>query len=480
MAKRVILSTRVGLGWSAGDNPIPGATRAIELQTESGLGWSVRPAPINPSAPVNVLAPSISGDIRQGELVTASRGNWSSSGTVTYAYRWLAGGVAISGATGLTYTPKASDVSKGLSFEVTATNASGSTVRATTAQSVLPEYVASVAFGDIIGAFGNSTVAGFATGGGTAQVANSWPTKLAQLMTTAGVRSSAQNRFGCASGSFATLLQMDGRVTSSGGFTQSASFVPGGNAMSTTAAGSSVTINLGVSDKIVVYWINNTAGRIANYSVSNGGPSGTITTTGTYALQKLELDAPLGEHSITISNNTAAVVIMGVEAYDSTGGIPTRVYNFGISGGTSTQLIDNSDATAGRRAGYLLLAPKICIIEGCIINDWRSTLPITVAQSKANLNTLIDTVLQIPGAVPILMTPVFDNGVGGNTADQELYVTAMREIAAERGIKLIDIRALFVSWEYANAQGWMSDTVHPSAIGYQVIAEYVLSVLRLA
>ncbi|MEB2843818.1 SGNH/GDSL hydrolase family protein [Endobacterium cereale] len=341
--------------------------------------------------------------------------------------------------------------------------------------------VATVAPGALIAAIGDSTVAGVSTGGGTSQIANSWVSHFANRLNAKGKRATAQNRFGCASGTWAALLSMDSRVTSTGAWTQSASLAPGGNAfgINNPAAAGSATISLGVCNKISVYWVNNTAGRIMDYAVDNGGPTGNLTTTGVYRIEKTELAVPAGQHSITFTQNTAHFVILGVEAYNDVGGMPTRFYNLGISGGTSTQMIDNSDATAGRRAGYAYHAPDLSIIEGGIINDWRQGIP--VATSKANLTTLVQTLKAVKGGTGkvVLMTPVFDNGTLGNTANQELYVQAMREVAAEQGVPLIDIRKAFRSFAYAQSQGWMSDDVHPSAAGYEFIASILEKVIAV-
>jgi len=64
--------------------------------------------------------------------------------------------------------------------------------------------------------------------------------------------------------------------------------------------------------------------------------------------------------------------------------------------------------------------------------------------------------------------------VGADHGDQELYVTAMREVAAELGVALLDIRALRRSHAYAVSQGWaVQGDVHPTAAGYDKIAKWI-------
>lgn len=79
------------------------------------------------AAPVNHMAPAIA---IEGETFSVT-GNglwWNSStgGVPTYTYQWLRDGVAISGATGATYTRGGSDAGADTTVRVTATDANGS------------------------------------------------------------------------------------------------------------------------------------------------------------------------------------------------------------------------------------------------------------------------------------------------------------------------------------------------------------------
>lgn len=82
-------------------------------------------AAVGPTVPVNTVPPSITGPAQEGQTLTGAIGTWT--GAVTFAYQWLRGGAAIAGADELTYVPQAADVGQLLAFQVTATNAGGST-----------------------------------------------------------------------------------------------------------------------------------------------------------------------------------------------------------------------------------------------------------------------------------------------------------------------------------------------------------------
>jgi RHS repeat-associated protein len=85
--------------------------------------------------PVNVTAPTVSGDPRVGSTLGVSNGSWNASasyGGLSYSYQWLRCGydgtacTTISGATGSTYTPVSADNSHALAAVVTASNSSAS------------------------------------------------------------------------------------------------------------------------------------------------------------------------------------------------------------------------------------------------------------------------------------------------------------------------------------------------------------------
>ncbi len=83
--------------------------------------------------PSNTAQPSIAGTAKKGHLLTASAGTWSGTSPLAYSYQWMRCDgtgeecVEISGATSASYLPGASDVSKTLEVQVTATNEAGST-----------------------------------------------------------------------------------------------------------------------------------------------------------------------------------------------------------------------------------------------------------------------------------------------------------------------------------------------------------------
>ncbi len=96
------------------------------------MSWT----PVNPvtepypwgvvSAPVNILAPAVTGTASVGQALDCSSGSWS-NGPVTLAYQWFLADAdtPISGATSAAYILVAGDFGHTMECEVTATNSGG-------------------------------------------------------------------------------------------------------------------------------------------------------------------------------------------------------------------------------------------------------------------------------------------------------------------------------------------------------------------
>jgi hypothetical protein len=91
--------------------------------------------------PTNTAEPTISGRAEEGRTLSASRGSWSGTGPISYAYQWVRCGAdggrpdggdctIVSGATGPNHRLGTSDVGFRIRVRVTATNSDGSRVAA--------------------------------------------------------------------------------------------------------------------------------------------------------------------------------------------------------------------------------------------------------------------------------------------------------------------------------------------------------------
>ena len=103
------------------------AAAAVTVLAVAGFGNAASNA-----VPVNKTAPTISGTPQEGQTLTASTGDWTSSTPVTYSYQWRRcdaqgnGCSNIGGADSRTYQVRNADVGHTLRVRVTARNADGS------------------------------------------------------------------------------------------------------------------------------------------------------------------------------------------------------------------------------------------------------------------------------------------------------------------------------------------------------------------
>lgn len=77
------------------------------------------------TAPVNTVAPVISGTNVVGSTLSSTTGTWTGSPTPTYTYQWKRGASNIGGATSSTYTLVQADATFAVTCVVTATNPAG-------------------------------------------------------------------------------------------------------------------------------------------------------------------------------------------------------------------------------------------------------------------------------------------------------------------------------------------------------------------
>lgn len=85
------------------------------------------PVTVLPLAPVNTVAPTVTGTAQEGQSLTSSSGTWA-NGPTSYAYQWFrktGSETAISGAFNATYVPTATDVGATLRCRVRAFNSGG-------------------------------------------------------------------------------------------------------------------------------------------------------------------------------------------------------------------------------------------------------------------------------------------------------------------------------------------------------------------
>ena len=113
------------------------------------------------SAPVNSVAPVVSGTASLGQTLTTTDGTWSGSPLPAFTYQWQRVTTNISGATSSTYVIVSADVGNTLRCVVTGTNSIGasSANSANTATVTLPVVGSALGGGFYAGQIGVSSVA---------------------------------------------------------------------------------------------------------------------------------------------------------------------------------------------------------------------------------------------------------------------------------------------------------------------------------
>jgi len=333
-----------------------------------------------------------------------------------------------------------------------------------------------------IGISGDSTTAGQSAGVGTAQAVNSWPMQMAGVLRGLGVNAGADNFFSDKGSwgqaqNIANFESGDGRVQHTGSVAVGATKAVGGNAFNWSSAGTLSFTAQEPVDTFKIWWRDGATGRNFTWQVDSGA-STQINSTNVTQLSGYNTPlsmGSLGTHTINLAWVAGSITILGVEAYNSTRGKELSLLNWGISGATSANLIDNTDAAAGRLATIVAVRPAALVFE-VGINDWRTS--VTVAAFKANVTTMVTTV-KANGGVPILSVPVFDPSSTGNAANQTQYVQALYQVAAENDIPLIDIRKKWISNAAAVAAGYQpAGDVHPTTAGNLSRAQYMAAMFQ--
>jgi lysophospholipase L1-like esterase len=154
------------------------------------------------------------------------------------------------------------------------------------------------------------------------------------------------------------------------------------------------------------------------------------------------------------------------------GYLPGRMLMNAKSGATSAWLIAGTD---GVNPPWPQSVKGDVIMINFGINDSAdlttgSTKGISIDTYKANLRTFA----KVPGAVVVFETPNPTYWPGRHTED---YAQAMREVAAELGVPLIDVHAFVMAMPDWQAQ--IPDKLHPSPeLMRKIVADCVMPELR--
>lgn len=293
-----------------------------------------------------------------------------------------------------------------------------------------------------------------------------WGARLAALLTEGGMPACMTNAIGNAQGATGggiAFNNWDSRLSSTGAFAvASSNQMAGGLSTSTPGSAGSVSFTPGVSSDTVDLYFYDQTGSF-NVNVDGGATIQTVALTNTSLPRKVTVTYPAGVHTINVVWVSGTFNFLGFDAY--TAASPqVHLLNLGSGGATATTLSANATAFDPIR-WYRFFAPDLSIIS-LGINDWIAGTALSTYTT--NLQTIITACL-LSGDV-ILMTPFPSQISQATLANQALYVAAVRALAAQNGLLLIDENANLISWDAMNARSLTSDVNHPNGAGHAVIA----------
>lgn len=103
-------------------------TASNSVGSDSADSNTVGPITSSAYAPINLIAPVVSGIETENETLSTTNGTWDADPAPTYTYQWYRSpSTPIGGATSSTYVLQAADVGESIFCRVTATNSEGST-----------------------------------------------------------------------------------------------------------------------------------------------------------------------------------------------------------------------------------------------------------------------------------------------------------------------------------------------------------------
>ena len=313
----------------------------------------------------------------------------------------------------------------------------------------------------------NILVVGDSTSAGVPARANSYPTYLAQVLTSMGRPATASSWFGLGGQTTMAAWQTyDPRISYGAGWTVQSNKTVGGqfpcnNGVDLTALSFTPT---DAFDTIEIIYYRQTGN--ATFTVDIGGAvltGGTINSAGATALQRATVStgaaAALGTVNIKRNGTGTNLLIMAVMCYDSAKPM-FNVWNGGWFGSVVADWSDSSVALSPINA-INFLAPNLTIIN-LGINDWIA---------GTNLDTYLTNLQAVINAAAAQGDVILCSGFASSTAlateaIQLTFVDAIRNLAWTNNIPYMSYRDQFGTWADASAAGWTADARHPNSPGH--------------
>lgn len=147
------------------------------------------------------------------------------------------------------------------------------------------------------------------------------------------------------------------------------------------------------------------------------------------------------------------------------------VVRMAVSGYTTRNLLERFDAHVAR------FRPDVMFLM-IGMNDCDLPRGITCQEFAVNLRTVAQRTAEL-GCLLVLQTtcPVISGLAASREPHFPLYMQAIRDLAAELKLPLVDHTAHWLKWNQGQRCAWMDDSIHPNAQGHLAFARHLLKEL---
>jgi acyl-CoA thioesterase-1 len=144
-----------------------------------------------------------------------------------------------------------------------------------------------------------------------------------------------------------------------------------------------------------------------------------------------------------------------------------EIINAGVGGETSRDGLKRLDSV-------LYHEPQVVVV-GFGMNDWRKG--VSLAEFKKNLSEMIDAFENIDTRViPVTINPDYQGLFKGTTPALEQCNKIIRDLAAEKRLKIADVNSLWKR-KIKPVQKGLRDKIHPNELGYEIYCESLLNIV---
>lgn len=330
------------------------------------------------------------------------------------------------------------------------------------------------AIGKAIGGTGLASIAALGTsiaaGQGAAAGSTSYPVRLRQLFSAAGVPIAGTGNVLCHHGD----TTADARWAFAGGWVK---FNPGPTSRtvlySATSNGSTATFTSDLPGTVVELRYSNAS--VAFEVAIDGGAPVTVTPSGGTSLGTYTVSGLADTtHTVVVTRTTGALYLVGANVRKTTG---LQIHNVGL-GGARVSDLSLAQPYDARSLVRDVLVPDLAIVN---VMTNEAYTEVSAATFKINLDAMLTSLNN--ASIPMLLVAEIPAGgtttPSGNAMNLTAYRTALYELAITFDLPVID---LFERWggtySAANGAGMMADAFHPNAAGYGDYASAILSVIR--